>query len=158
VPKQEAEGPRFRHVRRHTTLQKLVFQEPRQAVDAPSETPVGRDEVEQRMSLDATDLTELLRLDPRIGEAGVEILALRLTVEGAHMSKYHWRFVAKVRLSATTPNFGLTLLLLDDLGLPLWNNGLGFTSTIDAGVRLVEGDAFLDDLPTEAQLVLNPNP
>lgn len=108
------------------------------------------------------EATDLLRLDPRLGdsgESGVEILACRLTMDDPDSDgDYKWHFAARVRFSAETPPFGLTLLLLDGVGLPLSNTGLGFTPTIDATVNIVEGYNWAKQQPVEAQLVLVLNP
>lgn len=104
----------------------------------------------------STDVSHLVGLDPSLAVHGISVPAYRLTVEEPDSSGDRWwRFAGKIQTEEDTPSFGLALLLLDELGLPLETEHLSFTRTIDPRVYVVEGTNWrLKEIPAEAQLVL----
>lgn len=104
-----------------------------------------------------TDITHLVRLDPRLAEHGISIPAFRLTVDDPdYEGDRWWRFAGKVQWEDVTPEFGISILLLDELEIPLDTGSLSFTKTIDANTNVVEGRNFrMKHVPAEVQLVLD---
>lgn len=104
----------------------------------------------------STDISHLVVLDPAFSAHGIHIAAFRLTVDepdsdGDRM----WRFAGRVRWEPESPTFGIAILLLDDVGLPLATGTLGFRKTITAFESILEErDYRLKELPHEVQLVL----
>jgi hypothetical protein len=95
-------------------------------------------------------------VDPGFEEHGISIPAFRFTVDDPDADGDRWwRFAGRVQWRDGAPAFGITLLVLDELGLPLDTYALTFSGTIDKNVNVVEGSYFgLKKLPSEAQLVM----
>ena len=102
------------------------------------------------------DFSSIVRVDPRLTEWGVSLPALRLMVESPTDDGYvEWTFAGRVTWTDRTPTFGLNLLLLDDLGLPLEIDQLGFVQTVEPYVSVLKGWGYKQmDQPSEAQVVL----
>lgn len=108
----------------------------------------------------ARDLTGSVRVDPALAGWQISIPAFRLEVDDEPDSagNMYFQFKARVQCAADTPPFGMTLVLIDDLGIPTDIDRLNFTKTIDELVYAVSGWGRASCVPSEIQLVLDRDP